>query len=121
MNSVIEPSESRGYITWSKTPNTKYVIDLLEKDINGNLISVGSKSTTNNFARLLKSNYNSTNGLYYQISSYSEITGNLIDISEVQNYIGDSHNHKLFAKENVMGLFMLGSFSSQKPPMATLK
>ncbi len=87
LTSVIEPSHSRGYICWNSIPNVKYEVKLLQKDSLGNYYQVGQKTTTNNYARLLKENYTDTKGLYYSIVAYDANNGSIVQESDAQTYI----------------------------------
>ncbi len=86
LTSVINPAHSRGYICWNSIPNAKYEVKLLQKDSLGNFYQVGKKTTTNNYARLEKSNYTDQSGLYYSIVAYETNNNSVITESDEQVY-----------------------------------
>ncbi len=95
LTSVIKPSESRGYICWNGLPDVKYEINLLQQDSLGNYYSVGTKTTTNNYARLEKSNYTDESGLYFSIKALDSNNGSIVHESDIQTYIDGGYSNLL--------------------------
>ncbi len=103
LTSVIEPAHSRGYICWNSIPNVKYEVKLLQKDSLGNYYQVGQKTTTNNYARLLKENYTDTEGLYYSIVAYDASNGSVVNESDIQTYIIDGGYSNVLCERDCNG------------------